>query len=274
MSGALFSTIKTNTMNSKVANVIKWTLLALLASVAIWQLALLISDTLDSNQVISRLTFGLIVSFLAILLVAVLFRYDKKKPGHKLGFIGHSKRFLAGVGWYVVPAILGLIIASFFGVVEVSINASPIEATSAILLVAVLVLLSEALPEEIIFRGYVFSKLTVLSGRWTVIFLQAAVFTGFAFMIGALNGLLDASFIFTFGLVLGILRMVTGSVAAPIGFHLACMITQQSFSSQWSPFAATDSSILQTFIFGMIPISITIAYFSTKVAKANKRRSS
>lgn len=250
-------------MNNKVVDAIKWILLALLASVVIWQFALFAASTFNTSQAVSRIGFGLIVSLLAILLIAVLRRYSKSK--FILDFFGHSTKFLVGVGWYVVPAVVGLIVASLFGVVEISVNTSFIDAIGAVALIAVLVFLSEALPEEIIFRGYIFGKLATLSGRWTAVFLQAAIFLVFAFMIGALDSWLDASFIFTFGICLGVLRAAVKSVATPIGFHLACMTMQQSFSSQWSPFTVADPAILQTFIFGMIPISITIAYYATRI---------
>lgn len=250
-------------MNKKTVTAIKWISLASVASVAIWQFALFVSNMLNTSQAVARIGFGLIVSLLAILLVTVLCRYGKSKSS--LSFFSQAKEFLVGLGWYVVPSVLALAIASLFGVVEISVDTSLIDSVGAIALIAVLVFLSEALPEEIIFRGYIFSKLAVLSGRWMVIFFQAAIFLIFAFMIGALDSWLDASFIFTFGICLGILRAAFGSVAAPIGFHLACMTMQQSFSSQWSPFTVADQTILQTFIFGMIPLSIVSAFFVTKM---------
>lgn len=124
-------------MNNKVAPVVGWISLALLASVAIWQFALSVSSTLDTSQAVSRMGFGLIVSLLTILLITVLCRYSKSKPDLK--FFSHSKKFLVGAGWYIVPAVVGLVIASLFGVVEISINTSFGDAVSAIALVAVLV---------------------------------------------------------------------------------------------------------------------------------------
>lgn len=109
-------------MNNKVAPVVGWISLALLASVAIWQFALSVSSTLDTSQAVSRMGFGLIVSLLTILLITVLCRYSKSKPDLK--FFSHSKKFLVGAGWYIVPAVVGLVIASLFGVVEISINTS------------------------------------------------------------------------------------------------------------------------------------------------------
>lgn len=255
-------------MNNKAVGAIGWISLALVASVGIWQLALFVSSAISGDQTVNRMGFGLIVSLLAILLITVLYRRDK--GGSRLDILSHSKKFLIGMGWYVVPAALGLIAATLFGVVEISVNDAFVGALGAIFLVAMLVFLSEALPEEIIFRGYIFKKLKILNSRWAVIFLQAIIFTVFAFMIGALDSWLDASFILTFGISLGVLRAAVGSVTAPIGFHLACMTAQQSFSSQWSPFTVSDSMMLQTFIFGMIPISITIAFYATKISTVNK----
>lgn len=244
-----------------------WILGALIASVAIWLFALFVSGTIKTDQTVSRIVFGLITSLLAVLLVAMLSR--RQKSGPSLGFYSFAKKLLIGMAWYAIPAVSGLFLASILGVVEVSVDGSFMDAVSAVLLVAILVFLSEALPEEIIFRGYILKKLSIFNNRWLVIILQAAIFTIFAFMIGAIGGILDASFIFTFGIVLGVLRSATGSLAAPIGFHLACMTVQQSFSSQWSPFVVSNESILQTFILGMIPISVALAYYATRISRVN-----
>src|SRR3546814_12838769 len=70
---------------------------------------------------------------------------------------------------------------------------------------------------------------------WPAIILQALLFTLFAWAIGAAPTWLDASFIFFFGFVLGILRGAK-AVPAAIGFHLAFMSTQQFLGPAWGLF--------------------------------------
>ena len=100
-----------------------------------------------------------------------------------------------------------------------------------------MVLLSEALPEELLFRGWLMDALGSGRSPWRPGLGQAAVFTLFAWAIGSLNSLQDASFIACFGLVLGIVRAVTGSIWAPVGVHLAFIATQQSALPQWAIWA-------------------------------------
>ena len=50
-----------------------------------------------------------------------------------------------------------------------------------------------------------------------------------------------------------------------IGFHLACMTFQQSFTERWEIFAVSNEAMLQMYIFGMIPLSIVSAFFVIKM---------
>jgi membrane protease YdiL (CAAX protease family) len=248
----------------KKENLLKIVAVAVLA-VAGWLLAVFISELFAENSVWGHLSFGLIVSAVALTLVSVFYRLDNKQKKISLNLSKHLKPFGTGFLWFAAPATVLLLGAVGSGIVEIEILRSPIEVVGIVLLIAGLVALAEAIPEEIIMRGYIFSKLSESGKRWFTIFAQAVIFTGFAFAIGALSDPLDASFIFTFGMVLGILRSATGSVAAPVGFHLACMTFQQSFTERWEIFAVSNEAVLQMYIFGMIPLSIVSAFFVTKM---------
>lgn len=230
-----------------------------------WLLAVFISELFEKNSVWGHLSFGLIVFTFALIVVTAFYRLESKEKKKSFNLSKHLRSFGAGFLWFAVPAAILLLGAVTAGVVEVEVMKSPIEVVGVILLIVGLVALSEAIPEEIIMRGYIFSKLSESEKRWFAIFAQAIIFTAFAFVIGALSDPLDASFIFTFGVILGILRSATGSVAAPIGFHLACMTFQQSFTERWEIFSVSNEAVLQMYIFGMIPLSIVSAFFVTKM---------
>lgn len=249
--------------------ILKLLIVSILAT-ASWILAIFVSEFFEPGSVWRHLVFGLTISSLALVLITVFYKSEKKIQKKKFKLSKHLKLFGVGTLWFAVPALVSLAIASFLGVVTVEAVGVPAETIGTILLVTILVALSEAIPEEIIFRGYIFSKLSEVVSRWVVIVLQAVIFTIFAFAIGALSDPLDASFIFTFGMVLGILRSFTGSVATSIGFHLACMTFQQVFTERWDVFTVSESFMLQTYIFGMIPLSAVVAYFVTKMLASNK----
>lgn len=233
-----------------------------------WLLAVYVSGFFEADSTAARLVFGAVVSSFVLALVAVLYRFEGRKARLDFDLPKHLKLFGVGFLWFAVPALVTLVIASLLGWLEIGTLGPPLEIAGTVLLVAGLVALSEAIPEEVIMRGYVFSKLSKLGGRWFTVFAQAAIFTLFAFMIGALDSPLDASFIFTFGMALGILRSATGSIATSIGFHLACMTFQQTFTSRWGVFEASNSDMLQMYVFGMIPLSAVTAFFVTKMLNA------
>src|SRR3546814_12411173 len=79
---------------------------------------------------------------------------------------------------------------------------------------------------------------------WPAIILQALLFTLFAWAIGAAPTWLDASFIFFFGFVLGILRGAK-DVPAAIGFQLAFMSTQQFLGPEWGLFEVGNPDLMR-----------------------------
>lgn len=250
-------------------NILKIAAITFLSVIA-WLLSVFIAETQDVGSVSRHLLFGLAGFTFSVLLVASFYRLEGKRIKLDFDFIKHLKLFGAGVLCFAIPAVLALLAVIALGAVEVSVVPSLPEAGATVLLVMVLVALSEAIPEEIIFRGYVFAKLAESKKKWLTILLQAVIFTAFAFAIGALSDSLDASFIFTYGIVLGLLRASTGGVAAPIGFHLACMTFQQSFGEQWGVFEVSNGSMLQTYLFGMIPLSIVSAFLVTKMMNSKQ----
>ena len=138
---------------------------------------------------------------------------------------------------------------------------------TSLAMLAGLVLLAEALPEELVFRGLIQGRLLRMTGSWAAILVQAALFMLFALVIGAVEGLMDASFIATFGVVLGILRVVTGSLWAPIGFHLLFMTAQQAFGAGWGILESSDPQLLQTLILAIVPFSVVIAVCFSRVGR-------
>ncbi len=153
------------------------------------------------------------------------------------------KQFVSGAACWAGPALLTLAVLVGAGWTELTVRAPVAEIAVAVLGLAVLVLLYEAIPEELVFRGYIFA---VLAGRfapaWAVLG-QTTLFTAW----GALNGgpiSVDRTVLFAlFATVLGALRTVTGSLWSCMGFHTAFQVTAQFFGGAWTQMELHDPDL-------------------------------
>ncbi len=240
-----------------------------LAAVAVWLGAIAVSGALGGEPLIGRGVFAVLVTLGAVAVVYARLRAQPPRSAAWLGLTRGDWRippFLAGLLWFLVPSAAAFGLAVAFGAISVSALASPGDLALTVLTLAVLVFLSEALPEELIFRGYLQSRLGEAAPVWAAIGGQVVLFTGFALAIGAVENLLDASFLATFAVVLGVLRAASGSLWAPMGFHLACMTTQQSFSGAGQIATLSDPQLAQMFLFAIIPFSLVIAVLAGRAS--------
>lgn len=91
--------------------------------------------------------------------------------------------------------------------------------------------LYEAFPEEVVLRGYLYSVLRIRLGRFLSVLFQTILLILFPIALTGLQHLFGMStmfitpdyiiLIFTFGLTLQIIRLLTNNLWASIGFHLA-----------------------------------------------------
>src|SRR3546814_8278073 len=103
---------------------------------------------------------------------------------------------------------------------------------------------------------------------WPAIILQALLFTLFAWAIGAAPTWLDASFIFFFGFVLGLLRGAK-AVPAAIGFHLAFMSTRQFLGPTWGLLEAGNHDLIRMGVVTIILFRATNIFFHGRVRYAD-----
>jgi len=160
---------------------------------------------------------------------------------------------------YLIPA--GLAVAAFvaIGRLEIGLRGSPGRAILSVLALMLLVLLYEALPEELIFRGYLYRNLATALPNWAAVLGQAALFTLFGIAVGAAGTVDRIALFFAFAGVQGIIRVVTGSIWAPIGFHLAFQTPEQIFGPHWDRFTVNDVALLQQIALGLIPLALGVA---------------
>ncbi|WP_114559040.1 CPBP family intramembrane glutamic endopeptidase [Desertihabitans aurantiacus] len=176
----------------------------------------------DPRTLATRIVAGVVISAVALAAVLVATR----REGKPLGDAGLTS---IRAGWrlavwgalvWVVPAAATFVVLALLGTpLTVTVPAAELARTVPLLLLAVL--LTEALPEEAVFRGHVTTTVAAVTRGWWVIIAQAVLFTVFAAVLRQTWHPADLSLFLAMGIGLGYLRATTGSVWMPIGFHTA-----------------------------------------------------
>ncbi|MDX2361516.1 MAG: CPBP family intramembrane metalloprotease [Crocinitomicaceae bacterium] len=164
-------------------------------------------------------------------------RLDKGTP-RSIG-LGKFKpsilKFLLGMGLIIVPLILTLSIGQLAGWGNVTVH---FEESIVVPLIGgmIVVFFFEALPEELLFRGYIFSNLNTKYKRWISALITIGLFAILPVILGFVQKYvigMDIAFggsdtitlsyflnMIFFGAFVQYLRILTGSVWTGIGFHL------------------------------------------------------
>jgi membrane protease YdiL (CAAX protease family) len=171
-----------------------------------------------------RILIGVVLSALTLAVLALLIRFADGGQMRATSWLpgpGAAWRLAAvGAALWLVPAAATFGVLALFGG-HWSVTATVPELALTVALLALAVLLTEAIPEELVFRGYVTSVLGTVARGWWVIGIQAVLFTVVAGLLRQNWNPLDLSLFVSMGVGLGYLRMVTGSVWMPVGFHAA-----------------------------------------------------
>ncbi len=208
------------------------------AASAIWALLGWLNDTVYEGRltIAVRLANAALISGLVLPMVVAARRFLDRRPWHGLA-LQHPRSgwrpFLIGVLAFLLPSALGLGVALATGWVSLRAHVPPGTILGWAVLLVVLVFFFEALPEELIFRGYLQRNLATVMAPWVAALVQAVLFAVFGTALWvATEGwgvLAERGMLFLgMGVVLGLLRIQTGSVWTPIGFHLAFQVTAQS----------------------------------------------
>lgn len=218
-------------------------LLAISAPCVLWWLLLpWVTDLLpDGSQVgLGRWATAVMMTVLAVPMVWAARRYLDRRPWSGLRMTGPREGwwpFLVGALAWAVPGFVGLALVVALGWVEIVPLLPAGELVVSVLMLVCLVLLFEAVPEELIFRGYLFRNLNTVMSAWLAVVVQAVLFTLFGTTIWVLShgwevlgerGLL----FFGMAIVLGCLRVVTGNVWACVGFHVVFQTVAQAMLSE------------------------------------------
>lgn len=178
------------------------------------------------------------------------------------------KPFVFGGLSYLIPASVGLVIFVMLGWTNISINVSADELILSVIMLMILVFMFEALPEELIFRGYFYRNLNGKFSKWKAVLAQSGLFILFALIIGAAQTVDRIILFLAIGIVIGVIRVITENVWGAVGFHLAFQTMQQMFGYSHHPELTTATpGLMEIVILGIIPFSFAIVTLKLFIKK-------
>ncbi|KGO99544.1 CPBP family intramembrane glutamic endopeptidase [Novilysobacter defluvii] len=245
---------------SALKTALRATLLLLAAWVA-WTFAFRVGGMPEPGP-LQRLLTGLLVTLTTLAVLALLLRVDRLRWSDLRMAAGRAamREFALGALVWLVPAALAVMALAVAGLVRIEplSGAGPVLATLAWLLPAVL--LGEAIPEELAFRGYLQGMLGRRLAPWLAVLLQALAFTAFAWLIGALSSPQAWMFIPGLGVILGVVRALSGSPWMSMGMHAAWMTTTQLLVAQ-GHFQVVNQPLLLFAAFTLAPAVVAGVLF-------------
>jgi membrane protease YdiL (CAAX protease family) len=129
---------------------------------------------------VGHIVRALLTSALVLPLIFLARRYLDRRSweGLRLTSLRAGWRWLLfGMAFWLVAAGCGLVATLALGWVRISVSAPGTGILLLILYLPLLVFLYEALPEELVFRGYFYRNLSERFARWTAVLAQATLFT-------------------------------------------------------------------------------------------------
>lgn len=228
---------------------------ALLACLAIWKTGLsLLPDIATPTH---RLLAGAVVTALVCGFLFLALRVDR--IGVALAGLDHPRNVLrsalAGAGVWLLTAVPATAVLLWLGMAKVQMTSDWPTALASLAVLVPAVLLIEAIPEELLFRGYLQGTLARRLPPWLAVILQAALFVLFAWAIGATAAPGQWSFLPGFALILGGLRLLGGNLGWPIGFHAALMIATQWLLAN-GHFVVENAMAIQALAFVALPSAV------------------
>lgn len=218
---------------------------------------------------------AVLTSALVVPLIFLARRYLDRRSWEGLRFTSLRtgwRWLLFGMVFWFVAAGLGLVVTVALGWTRISLGTPSVGILLLFLYLPVLVFLYEALPEELIFRGYLYRNLSARYARWVSVLAQATLFTLWGAAIGAAGSVDRVVLFFTFSVALGILRVISGNLWATIGFHLAFQWVTQLVSAavREGSLQIAEQPTLELVVFWFFPIVLgSIALIAASVVRGD-----
>lgn len=201
-----------------------------------------------TSEAFNHFMRGFVFSFIIVFGIWLIDKYapgSRAKVGYRSPLIAF-KTFALGIGLILVPLTITLIGTVSFGWAKISINETPGFVPLFIVGLAA-TLLTDALPEEVIFRGVIYANLNKRYSKlksslisvglfvlFPVVFVQLQKLLGLPVIIGGADHI-TPSFMVTmlfFGSFMQYLRVLTKSVWTSIGFHTLFVYMNQLMGTQ------------------------------------------
>lgn len=243
----------------------------LLFSIFIWRLILYFNGMFSGDEYNSTIHFltGLAITILSFILVNTA-RRTNRISWRQIGMGDlHTNviSFFVGMILWLIPAVIGLIIALLVGWIEITVTTNLNQLLLSILILYITVFLIEAFPEELILRGYVYSYLNALFPHWITLIIQTLIFSLFAYFVGAMYSLEQFLFIPGYGFMLGYIRAKSRNVWTSTGFHTAIMTASQIINPIHGHFNINGIFVIRFFAFNLLPYilgAIALEYIYSK----------
>ncbi|WP_165967477.1 CPBP family intramembrane glutamic endopeptidase [Luteimonas aestuarii] len=228
---------------------------ALLACIAIWKIGMSLLP--DAATPAHRLLAGAVITTLVCGYLFAAVRMDR--PGLPSLGIEHASDVLRGAfaaaGLWLLTAVPATLLLLWLGLASVHMTSDWPAALASLALLVPAVLLIEAIPEELLFRGYLQGTLARRIAPWLAVVAQTVLFVLFAWAIGATDAPGQWSFLPGFALILGGLRLLGGNLGWPIGFHAALMIATQWLLAH-GHFTVGNAMAIQVLAFVALPSAV------------------
>ena len=234
-----------------------------MAVTGVWLLIGGLADTLFGPEYSrpAHIFQAVLTSLVVIPMIVLARRFLDRRSFAGLGLtrlrVGWRPLLIGMLCWFL-PASMGIGVSVALGWTEITPQAPPGDIVLLGIGLMLLVFIYEALPEELIFRGYIYRNLASNLPRWLAVFGQALLFMLWGFANGGANSVERSLLFFMAALILGIFRVVTGSLWASIGFHLAFQTIAQLFGTIGNQFFISDPQVVSVFAFGIIPFATGI----------------
>ncbi|MCD9030162.1 CPBP family intramembrane metalloprotease [Luteimonas sp. Y-2-2-4F] len=243
-------------------------LLVLASVVPLWHGYRMLAAALGAEPA-GRLGAAAALGLAAIALVALALRLegrDRRSLGMAARWREDLRAFAGGALLWTLPAAAGIALCLALGWARIEPLAGPGQAVRLLAWLVPAVLLSEAIPEELLFRGWLQSRLAARFARWLAVLLQAAAFCAFAWLAGAMTGAAQWMFLPGFALILGAVRALTGSLWTSAGVHAAWMGVAQALAPANGQFAVEGLATLQVVAFALLPSAAMGVWFGIRHA--------
>lgn len=205
---------------------------------------------------------AVLMTVLVVAAVILVCRFVVRRPVTSLGLPPERALGQLGLGvlLWLGPALVTTLVLLATGLISLTPRMSVGDIALRMLGLIVLVALFEAIPEELVFRGFLYASLADVWPRWAAVIGQAVLFTG-AGVISGTAGTPERVLLFAvFSLVLGCLRALTGTVWVTMGFHLAFQTVAQGVIGQAElrPFTVLGEDWLAGLAFVLVPFVLGV----------------